>query len=161
MSGLLNDPTLDVMRRALGGLAHRENAIATNLANIDTPGYRPVSVDFESALRDAATSASAAGLTSPAGIATASSSAARAGIPRADEAMYRTDPRHFNAAGGTDAGLPDTVQSFSGSGRNDGNSVDLESEMAALVETQIRFGAVSRLATAKIAGLREVITGRG
>lgn len=161
MSGVLNDPTLDVMSRALDGLAHRENAIATNLANIDTPGYQPVSVDFETALQDAAQAAGAAGLTGGGGVTLASSTAESAGIPSADVGMYRTDARHFNAAGLSETELPDAVQSFDAAGRNDGNTVDLESEMTALVETQIRFGAVARLATAKISGLKDVITSRG
>jgi flagellar basal body rod protein FlgB len=48
---------------------------------------------------------------------------------------------------------------FDGSLRNDANTVDLESEMTALADTQLRFGAVSRLATARLGMLRDVASG--
>jgi flagellar basal-body rod protein FlgB len=41
------------LERALQGAAVRQAAIADNIANVDTPGYRRRDVDFQSALRDA------------------------------------------------------------------------------------------------------------
>ncbi len=38
---------------ALDGLSIRQNVIANNLANIDTPNFRATSVDFESSLASA------------------------------------------------------------------------------------------------------------
>ena len=40
-----------VLGFALDGLALRQRTIADNIANIDTPGFRATSVDFESVLR--------------------------------------------------------------------------------------------------------------
>ena len=40
--------------KALDGLSLRGQAIAENIANANTPSYRPVRVSFERALRDAA-----------------------------------------------------------------------------------------------------------
>lgn len=45
-----------VVEAALNGLALRQQVTAQNLANLNTPGYTPLSVDFESALRQAADS---------------------------------------------------------------------------------------------------------
>ena len=41
------------LERAISGAAQRQTAIAANLANANTPGYRRVDVDFHSALSQA------------------------------------------------------------------------------------------------------------
>ncbi len=48
-----SDPVSSVLHSALDGLALRQRVTADNIANIDTPGYRASSVDFESSLRSA------------------------------------------------------------------------------------------------------------
>jgi flagellar basal-body rod protein FlgB len=48
-----NDAVSSVLGAALDGLAFRQRVTADNIANVDTPGFRATSVDFESALRDA------------------------------------------------------------------------------------------------------------
>jgi len=52
------------------------------------------------------------------------------------------------------------AQTFAGNLRNDGNTVDLESEMTALAETQIKFSAVSRLVSGKLGMIQDVATDR-
>lgn len=47
------DPTMSVIYRAMQGLSARQKAIADNLANAETPGFKATKVDFESSLRDA------------------------------------------------------------------------------------------------------------
>jgi flagellar basal-body rod protein FlgB len=47
------DPVTSVLHSALDGLALRERVIADNIANVDTPGFRASSVDFESSLQAA------------------------------------------------------------------------------------------------------------
>jgi flagellar basal-body rod protein FlgB len=47
------DPVTSVLHSALDGLALRERVIADNIANVDTPGFRASSVDFESSLQSA------------------------------------------------------------------------------------------------------------
>jgi flagellar basal-body rod protein FlgB len=49
----LFDTTQLALSKAMEGATMRQHAIAQNIANADTPGYRRVDVDFESALRDA------------------------------------------------------------------------------------------------------------
>ncbi|MGQ0661097.1 flagellar basal body rod protein FlgB [Sphingosinicella sp.] len=49
------DPVSAVLiNRALDGLTARSMATAQNIANANSPGYRPLRVTFEEALRDAA-----------------------------------------------------------------------------------------------------------
>lgn len=51
------DPVSAVLiTRALDGLAMRQLATAQNIANANSPGYRPLRVDFEDSLRAAAAS---------------------------------------------------------------------------------------------------------
>lgn len=47
------DPVGAVLNAALDGIARRQRVIADNIANVDTPGYRAASVEFESRLRAA------------------------------------------------------------------------------------------------------------
>jgi flagellar basal-body rod protein FlgB len=42
-----------VLHTALAGLSLRQDVIADNVANVDTPNFRARSVEFESSLRDA------------------------------------------------------------------------------------------------------------
>lgn len=45
---------ISLAAKALDGLHMRQAALAYNLANISTPGFQPVELDFEQALRSAA-----------------------------------------------------------------------------------------------------------
>jgi flagellar basal-body rod protein FlgB len=47
------DGVAHALHGALDGISIRQNVIADNIANVDTPGFRARAVDFESALRDA------------------------------------------------------------------------------------------------------------
>jgi flagellar basal-body rod protein FlgB len=47
---VLFDTTQLALKRAIEGAALRQTALANNLANANTPGYRRVDVDFHSAL---------------------------------------------------------------------------------------------------------------
>jgi flagellar basal-body rod protein FlgB len=51
MSGLLVTRTGLLVKGALDGLAARHRAYAQNMANVETPGYRPTDVSFEAELR--------------------------------------------------------------------------------------------------------------
>jgi len=48
-----SDPVFAVLTSALDGLSLRQQVIADNIANVDTPDFRASSVDFESSLRAA------------------------------------------------------------------------------------------------------------
>jgi flagellar basal-body rod protein FlgB len=54
------DSVGNVLQGALDGLSLRQNVIADNIANVDTPHFRARSVDFESSLRSAIASGSVA-----------------------------------------------------------------------------------------------------
>lgn len=156
----LVDPSLRILEGALDGLSQRESLIASNMANIDTPGYRPQSIDFESTLR-AELDKQSAGLASSGGRASMAMSASALPPttgPSAAVGLRMTDPRHVAGVAGGGGSIA-ASQAFDGSLRNDGNTVDLESDMTALIDTQLRFGAVSELITGKLGMLRTAIGG--
>lgn len=53
MARVTHDLTSVALRQALDGAAARQGVAAENLANLETPGYRPRRVDFESQLKAA------------------------------------------------------------------------------------------------------------
>ncbi|WP_181313157.1 flagellar basal body rod protein FlgB [Nocardioides campestrisoli] len=53
MSFAVTDAVSAALGAALDGVSVRQRVIADNIANIDTPGFRASSVDFESSLRAA------------------------------------------------------------------------------------------------------------
>jgi len=56
---VLFDTTQLALERAVSGAAQRNTALASNLANANTPGYQRVDVDFHSALASALSSGDA------------------------------------------------------------------------------------------------------
>lgn len=50
MSFAVSDAVSQVLASALDGVSLRQQVIADNIANVDTPGFRATSVDFESQL---------------------------------------------------------------------------------------------------------------
>lgn len=51
--GLLDNPMLLQLQRYMDVASFRQTLIASNMANVDTPGYQTVDIDFQSALRTA------------------------------------------------------------------------------------------------------------
>ena len=56
----MDTPLLGLLERSLDVAAFRQALIASNLANVDTPGYRTRDLDFRSELRRAALAAGSA-----------------------------------------------------------------------------------------------------
>ncbi len=149
MSGLI-DRTTSILSQALDGLTAQQSIISSNLANIDTPGYAPQAVDFQTALKREI----AAWSTEPGNALLASAG------PSADVAMKTTDSRHYSATGTAGNGSSADVSTVNENTRNDGNRVDLETEMTALTQTQIKYSANARLIAGKFAQLNTVLGGR-
>ncbi len=52
----LVDTTQQALQAAMGGSELRQTLLTNNLANVDTPGYQPEDVDFQSTLQQALSS---------------------------------------------------------------------------------------------------------
>lgn len=153
---LLDGASLQAAQTALTGLSQRQEAIAANIANIDTPGYQRKAVSFEEALK--------AQLAGETGGMLGTGDAAGG-----DVTLSVTDPHHITdggSAGGIggslgfgapgDGGTPRDVVSS----RNDQNSVGIDEEMTNLVDTQLRYQALSQSLGSRISTLRTVIRGQ-
>ncbi len=126
----LFDGALPSLERALDARQARQTALASNLANADTPGFMPVDVDFEAAMR----SAMGAG------------------------GMQRTDDRHLSTSGG-DAGLAATEsEALAGAATPDGNRVEVDRVLGELAANGMQYTAAARAAGKQLAMLRYVVT---
>jgi len=129
------DP-LTIMQKSLDALATQHNAIANNIANIDTPNFKRSVVTFQDQLKMAID-----------------------GTP--SSTMWRTNPMHMpiqESASSLDnfqatiSAINDTV------GRNDGNNVDMEMESAALAQNNLLYNALADVTSGYFADLRHAIT---
>lgn len=154
MSNWLIDPTQRLLTSALDGLSLREQAVAANLSNIDTPGYRAESVSFESELQAQLASAMDGGhlaLNPP------------SSGPSAALGLAQTSAGHFSGLAETGAPIANGAldqASPANSMRVDGNTVNVDEQMTALAETQVKYAAVSRMLSGKVGMLRDVVTSR-
>jgi flagellar basal-body rod protein FlgB len=110
---------------ALGVHQRRQEVLATNLANVETPGFRAGEVDFRTALR------------------------------RAFDANAAPVP---GDAAPEPAAL---VEDTSAPARADGNTVDLDLQMAKLSENAGRYTALARILSTRLALMRSAITEGG
>lgn len=111
------DDALSFQSKALGLRAYRQQVLAGNIANADTPNYKARDFDFSAALQDAVAGRSSGDLplatTSPGHLQGASGSSGPARL------MYRTP-------------VQDAV---------DGNTVDMDVERSAFSENAIQYQA--------------------
>jgi flagellar basal-body rod protein FlgB len=135
----LFDVTLTRLERSLDVRLARHNVLAGNVANVDTPGFRPRDVDFKAAM--AAASAEGEGSDASAGLAT-------------------TDGAHLGSDGARAGGAGEIplVDAGGQAPSLDGNRVDLDRTMVALAENGMQYGASARAAGKKLAILRYVVT---
>jgi flagellar basal-body rod protein FlgB len=150
----LVDPATRALTTALDGYARRELAIASNLANIDTPGFKPARVDFEAELAAATADGIAGG-----GLALNPPTAG----PTAAQGLARTSESHLaglEAAAHGSGSIPLSSVAPGVSTRIDGNAVDVEAQMTSLAETQLKYAAVSRMLTGKLQQLKDVVQAR-
>jgi flagellar basal-body rod protein FlgB len=121
VSGVFN--SVDPLRAALDYHLDRQNVLASNVAHVDTPGYRPH--DLERIEQS--------GFSAAMGV-----------------ALERTNERHL-IGGGVDA-LPNgrVFEDLSAGVGNDGNYVSIDREAAKLAANQLRYDTVSAIVSAEL-----------
>jgi flagellar basal-body rod protein FlgB len=137
---LFDGTKIPVLNRALDAYALRHKTIATNVANITTPGYRARTVTFEDQLASAMQTPPFPGVV--------------------------TNERHMPFGGPSIASVTPQVEqppadaNLQGDARASGiNNVDLDQEMAELAKNQIRFRFSTRLIGDTFRGLQRSIRG--
>ena len=129
------DDALRFQQTALNLRATRQELLASNIANADTPNYKARDVDFASALRNA-----------------------MAGTP-AELPAVKTSPMHLEGnSGASIMGAPvmyrKPVQPSA-----DGNTVDMDVERAQFADNALRYEASVRFVSEDLKGMLSVIQG--
>lgn len=124
---------LNLADRAMGLAVRRQALIASNLANIDTPGYRTQDLDFEQALKAALGQGQGQSLP-----------------------MARTHDSHLG--GDFEVSMAVTHPGKPVSERNDGNDVSLDRESMLLARTQSNYQVAALLAQGELRKMRLAIT---
>jgi flagellar basal-body rod protein FlgB len=123
---------IQTMDLSMSLASKRQTLIASNLANLDTPGYRTRDFSFEGAMK-----AALSGQNSPTSLVT-------------------TNPMHLQ--GSTVGPLPPSVDLLHPSSeRNDANDVSLDRENMLLARTQINYQASSTFMQVELRKLYSVI----
>lgn len=129
------DATLQFHTEALGLRALRQQILASNIANADTPGYKARDIDFEKSLQDAVSGRVSAG-------ALARSVKAHLAAPQSA------------APGGGPLLYRQVVQPSL-----DGNSVDMDVERAQFAENAVRYEANLMFLNSQLKSLLAAIQG--
>lgn len=131
------DRTTDALAASLNFRSLRHNVTAANLANAETPGYKAKVMDFEDAL-------------------------ARAIDLEGLNAAHGLEGDHLAMGSGSISRTrADIYDNPEGNVTNDGNTVDMEREMAGLQENSILYKAALQLINKKLGSLRYAVTEGG
>lgn len=135
MTTPLGDSRINLLQQALSGLARRQQAIAGNIANVDTPGYQRQDVNFEAGLR--------------------------ASLGQGGMQLAATDPHHLSGVSSGDSLLQSALGTSQGSdhtGRNDGNNVDVDYEMTQMAETQLKYEMLTEATSNRFSMLTSLVS---
>jgi len=120
--------------QALGLRVQRQQLLASNIANADTPNFKARDFDFAAALR-------------------ASEQGAGGG------ALVRTSSRHLPGATGAAAGARDALYRVPFQPSVDGNTVEMDAERAQFADNAIRYETNLSVLNAQIKALLAAIQG--
>jgi len=123
MSGLIQDVTMEAMENYMTRLARREQIVHSNIANIDTPGYKTKDIDFHATMEE---------------LMSGSSTGLRGSRPEHLQTWSFTpaEPIVFEVTG-----LPSRI---------DQNNVNIDQEMLKLGETSFGYNMMVQLLRSKL-----------
>lgn len=129
---IFNKIRIPLFEKVLDASADRHRAIATNIANVETPGYKAKEVDFGEILK-------------------------RSNL--ASLKLRRQDPRHLPTEGHKEKRM-EIVESSMKALKSRENNVDIDIEMAQAAENQLYYSANAKIIGSKFAALHKTIRGR-
>jgi flagellar basal-body rod protein FlgB len=133
-SSLFSDDAISAASLALKGLAARQQTISSNIANVDTPGYSAKQIDFETTLQNSVNKTVGQ-------VSLLKSNKLHLDSSTSSSSFYTTS----NRAGGTY--------------REDGNNVDIDTELIDMSETNIKYQAISQEISSKLLLLKSIAQG--
>jgi flagellar basal-body rod protein FlgB len=122
------DGNMRMMERFLDTSVQRQSLLSSNLANVDTPGYRTVDVDFQDELKDAASRGAS---------------------------LVLTSSNHMIAGNSPNHAAPEEIEGLTF--RNDLNNVNVDREMAQLSINALKFSMIAQLLAGKFRTLKAAI----
>jgi flagellar basal-body rod protein FlgB len=146
--------------QALALRAERQQALASNIANADTPNYKARELDFSQALRNAVGAAPGRLVPTPAGAAGASG--ASSGAPAAGQGTSAPGHLPLRAVGGSvlrSSGDADLLWRVPEQPSIDGNTVDLDRERASFADNSLRYEATLRFINGSVRNMLSAIRG--
>jgi flagellar basal-body rod protein FlgB len=130
---VFNNRTMKVLEKALDGASAKQKAIAHNIANVNTHGFKSFEVSFKEQLRNA--------------------------LGHSDKLTLKaTDHRHITNKIDINELVPQVTRNNTTSARADGNNVDIDKEMTELAKNTIYNSAAITQLNKKLAILRYVIS---
>jgi flagellar basal-body rod protein FlgB len=129
------DRLLDLPQAALGVRATRQQALASNIANADTPHFKARDLDFRSALQSA-----------------------MGGSAGGPVELVRTSVHHLAAQGG--ALDPSMMYRTETQSSVDGNTVDMDVERAAFAENSVQYEALLTFISGRLRTMQNAIQGQ-
>lgn len=128
----LFDSDVGLIGRVLDMQLQRQNVVASNMANIKTPGYRARKLMFEDELQ-AALGMDAKGK------------------------MSRTDEKHMPAVFNPEGFGPEWEKAFKPRIVHGEDRVNLDKEMALMAKTNLHYSALTTVMRSRFEGLRQII----
>ncbi|MEZ0343983.1 MAG: flagellar basal body rod protein FlgB [Caldimicrobium sp.] len=122
---------LDTVKLSLKLRSQRHELISSNIANVDTPGYRRKDIPFEKIMQS---------------------------YLEKERFLKTTHPKHFIKRERT---LKDLIQSFDTQTLGTPNNVSLEEEMTSLMENQLLYESTLQALSKELERLKEIITEGG
>lgn len=128
----IDENTYNLLKKSLDAVSARQNAIAQNIANINTKGYKAFRVVFEDKLKDQMDGKSIS--------------------------LVKTNEKHLDGSNGESSDY-EVVRDNSTSMNQDGNNVDIDNEMTNLAANTIKYEALINEVNSKITARNFVING--
>lgn len=122
--------TYELLKKGLDASSQRQSVISNNIANVNTEGYKRSYVTFEDNLKESVDNLE----------------------------MLRTDPKHIND--GADYGDIEVKQDSSTSMNEDGNNVDIDTEMADEAKNTLKYYALTSEASRRLNMTSSVINSK-
>lgn len=129
--------TTDLLTKGLDAAQLRQDTIANNIANVDTPGFKASHVEFESYMQEA--------------------------LKQDDGFQAKTTRDKHIQFGGNDDAMdvqPAVIRDESTSMRLDGNNVDIDQQMTDMAKNTIYYNTIVMKLNGELSRLKLVIDGR-
>lgn len=126
--------------------ARRQEVLTSNISNVDTPNYKAVDFDFQSALKAATGEKGALGTPS------------NPSLGNGAGALTVTHQGHITGKGNVGMSTSEMLQFRRGNNAAiDGNSVDIDRERAAFAENTVKYEAALRAINGRISSLKQAM----